>query len=144
LTSDRGRKEAAGALDQVVLILGRGAEGFSVSAGTAFANVTIGIEAAFEGEDADFEAFLGEEGDGFFGGVGSGRIGIEVDDDAGGVAAQQARLRFSECGAAGGDDVGDAGEENGDAVHLALDEDCAAVAADGLAGPIEIEEGVTF
>ena len=122
----------------------RGAEGFSVGAGTAFADVAVGVEAALEGEDAHFKTFLRQKGDGFFGGVSAGRVGIEVNDDAGGVAAQQARLRFSESGAAGGDDVGDAGEEDGDAVHLALDEDGAAVAADGLAGLIEIEEGMTL
>ena len=81
-------KELAGALDEVILILGRGAESFSVGAGAALADVAVGIEAAFEGEHADFEAFFGEQGDGFFGGVGAGGVGIEVDDDAGGVAAR--------------------------------------------------------
>jgi hypothetical protein len=83
-------KEAAGALDEVVPKLGRGAEGFSVGAGATLADVAIGIEAAFEGEDAHFKTFLRQKRDGFFGGVGAGRIGIEVDDDAGGVAAEQA------------------------------------------------------
>ena len=56
----------------------------------------------------------------------------------------QAGLRFGEGGTTGGDDVGDAGEVNGDAVHLAFDEDGAAVVADGLAGFIEIEEDETL
>ena len=81
------REEMAGAVDQVVLMTPGSAEGGGVGVGAALANIAVGIEAAFEGEDVDLEALFGEKRDGFFGGVGAGGVGIEVDDDAGGVAA---------------------------------------------------------
>ncbi len=47
----------------------------------------------------DFEVLFGEEGDGFFGRVGAGGIGVEVDDDAFGEAAEEADLHLGEGGA---------------------------------------------
>ncbi len=138
------REERAGALDEVVLVAACSAEGFHISLDAALADVAVGIEADFKGDDFDFKSFLGEEADGFFGGVGSGGVGVEVDDDALAVATEEAGLHLGEGGAAGGEDVGDAGEVGGDAVHLAFDEDGEVGFADGLAGLVEIEKDLAL
>ena len=109
-----------------------------------FADEAVGVEAAFEGDYFYDEVFFGEEGDGFFCGVGSGGVGVEVDDDVFGEAAEEADLGLSECGAGGGDDVVDAGHEDGDAVHLAFDEECEVVGAHVGLGFVEVEEDLAF
>src|ERR1700677_4888231 len=98
------------------------AQGRHVLLRPALANVPVGVEAAFQGDDFHLEALFGEKIEGFLGGVRSGGGGVEVDDDSGGVAAEQADLGLGEGGSAGGEDVGDSGEIGGDAVHLAFDE----------------------
>ena len=92
----------------------------------------------------DFEVFFGEEGDGFFGGVDAGGVGVEVDDDAFGEAAEEADLHLGEGGAGGGDDVVDAGHVDGDAVHLAFDEEGEVEGAHVGLGLVEVEEDLTF
>ena len=76
--------------------------------------------------------------------IGAGGVGVEVDDDVFGEAAEQAHLRFGEGGAGGGDDVVDAGHEDGDAVHLAFDEQREVVGAHVGLGLVEIEEDLAL
>ncbi len=92
----------------------------------------------------DVEVLFGEERDGFFGGGGAGGVGVEVDDDALGEAAEEADLHLGEGGAGGGDDVVDAGHVDGDAVHLAFDEEGEVVGADVGLGFVEIEEDLAL
>ena len=42
------------------------------------ADEAVGVEAAFEGDDFDFEVFFGEEGDGFFCGGGPAVSGSKL------------------------------------------------------------------
>ena len=108
------------------------------------ADEAVGVEAAFERDDLDLEALFGEQGDGFLGGGGAGGVGVEVDDDALGEAAEEADLRLGEGGAGGGEDVVDAGHVDGDAVHLAFDEEGEVVGAHVGFGLVEIEEDVAL
>jgi hypothetical protein len=116
-------KLLAGAVDQVVGLAAGTADGGGVGFYAALADEAVGVEAAVEGDDFDGESLFGEEGDGLFGGVGSGGVGVEVDYYVGGVAAEEADLLLGESGSAGGDYVLDAAHVDGDAVHLAFDEE---------------------
>ena len=78
----RRGEELAGAVDEVVGVALGAAEGGHVGLDALLADEAVGVEAAFEGDDFDVEVFFGEQGDGFFCGVGSGGVGVEVDDDA--------------------------------------------------------------
>ena len=66
-------KRWPGALDEVVGLAARAAQGRRVGLDAALADEAVGVEAAVEGDDLDGEAFFGEQGDGFFGGVASRR-----------------------------------------------------------------------
>ena len=134
----------AGALDEEVGLAARIADGGGVDFDAALADEAVGIEAAIEGDDLDVEAFFGEQSNGFFGGVAACGVGIEVDDDIGGVAAEHGHLLLSESGSAGGNHVLDAAEKDGDAVHLALNEEGELMLTDGGAGLVEIEEDVSL
>ncbi len=57
---------------------------------------------------------------------------------------EQADLRLGEGGAGGGEDVVDAGHVDGDAVHLAFDEEGEVVGAHVGFGLVEIEEDVAL
>src|SRR5271156_1007047 len=103
------RKKLSGAVDEIVLMATRGPQGGCVLLHTALANVAVGIEAAFQGDDLDLESLFGKQGDGLFGGIGSGGVRIEVHDDPRGVAAQQANLGFGEGRSAGSENVGETG-----------------------------------
>ena len=128
------------ALDQEVGLAARLADRGCVGLDAALADEAVGVEAAVEGDDLDGEALFGEQGDGLFGGVGASRVGIEVDDDVGGVAAQHGHLLLGEGGSAGGDHVLNAAQKDGDAVHLAFDEQGKLELANGGARLVEIEE----
>ncbi len=112
----------------------------AVGGGSLAADEEIGIVALLEGDDADLEILADEQGERALGGGGSGGVGIEVDHNFFAEAGEQAGLRLGEGGAAGGDDVVVSGVEDGDAVHLAFDEDDVVEAADGLLGEVKIEE----
>ena len=112
----------------------------AVGGGSLAAHVEIGIEALLESDDADLEILADQQGERTLGGGGSGGVGIEIDDNFLAEAGEQAGLRLGEGGAAGGDDVVESGIEDGDAVHLAFDEDDVVEAADGLLGEVKIEE----
>ena len=140
----RRGEELAGAVDEVVGVALGGAEGGHVGLDAVLADEAVGVEAAFEGDDFDVEVLFGEQGDGFFGGVGAGGVGVEVDDDALGEAAEQADLHLGEGGAGGGEDVVDAGHVDGDAVHLAFDEEGEVVGAHVGLGLVEVEEDVAL
>jgi len=60
------------------------------------------------------------------------------------VAAEHGHLLLSESGSAGGNHVLDAAEKDGDAVHLALNEEGELMLTDGGAGLVEIEEDVSL
>ena len=134
----------AGALDEELGLAARFADGGFVGIDSALADEAVGVEAAVEGDDLDCEALFREQGDGFFGGVGAGGVGVEVDDDVGGVAAQHGDLLLGEGGSAGGDDVLNAAKEDGDAVHLAFDEEGKLHLADGGTRLVEVEEDLAF
>ncbi len=74
----------------------------------------------------------------------AGGVGVEVDDDAFGEAAEETDLHLGEGGAGGGDDVLYAGHVDGDAVHLAFDEEGEVVGADVGFGFVEIEEDLAL
>ena len=112
----------------------------SVGGGSLAAHEEIGIEALLKGDDADLEIFADEQGERTLGGGGSGSVGIEIDDNFFAEAGEQAGLRLGEGGAAGGDDVVVSGVEDGDAIHLAFDEDDVVEAADGFFGEVKIEQ----
>jgi len=92
----------AGAIDEVVGVALRCAEGRHVGLDALLANEAVWVKAAFEGDDFDFEVFFGEEGDGFLCCVGACSVGVEVDDDALGKATEKAHLHLGECSAGGG------------------------------------------
>src|SRR5262249_34398865 len=81
---------------------------------------------------------------GFLGGGDARGVRIEVDDDAFGEAAEETDLHLSECGAGGGDDVFYSGHVDGDAVHLAFNEEGEAEGADVGFGFVEVEEDLAF
>ncbi len=139
-----GGVELAGAVDEVVGVALGSAEDGHVLLDALFADEAVGVEAAFEGDYFYGEVFFGEEGDGFFCGVGSGGVGVEVDDDLFGEAAEEADLHLGEGGAGGGEDVVDAGHVDGDAVHLAFDEEDEVAGADVGFGFVEVEEDVAL
>ena len=139
-----GGEELAGAVDEVVGVALGAAEGGHVGLHAALADEAVGVEAALEGDDLDLEALFGEQGDGLFGGVGAGEVGVEVDDDAVGEAGEEADLVLGEGGAGGGEDVADAGHVDGDAVHLAFDEEGEVVRAHVGLGLVEVEEDVAL
>jgi hypothetical protein len=113
----------AGVVDEVVGVALGVAERGHVLLNALLADEAIRVEAAFEGYDLYFEVLFGEEGDGFFCGGDAGGVGVEVDDDALGEAAEEANLHLGESSAGGGDDVFYPGHVDGDAVHLAFDEE---------------------
>ena len=137
-------EELAGALDEVVGLAAGAFDGLHVGLKAAFANEAVRIEAVVECDDLDGEALFREQGDGLFRGVGTGGIGIEVDDDVGGVALENVDLLLGEGGSAGGDDVMDAAQVDGDAVHLAFNEKGVSGLTDGGFGLVEIEEDLAF
>ena len=140
----RAGEELAGAVDEVVGVALGAAQGAPVGLDALLADEAVGIEAAFEGDDLHVEVLFGEQGDGFFGGGGAGGVGIEVDDDALGEAAEQADLRLGERGAGGGDDVVNSGHVDGDAVHLAFDQQGEVGFAHLGLGLVEVEEDLAL
>ena len=134
----------AGVVDEVVGVALGVAEGGHVGLDALLADEAVGIEAALEGDDFDFEVFFGEERDGFLCGGDACGVGVEVDDDALGEAAEEADLHLGEGGAGGGDDVFNSGHVDGDAVHLAFDEEGEAEGADVGFGFVEVEEDLAF
>ena len=140
----RAGEQLAGAVDEVVGVALGVAQRGHVGLDAVLADEAVGVEAAFEGDDLDVEVFFGEQGDGFFCGGDAGGVGVEVDDDAFGEAAEQADLRLGEGGAGGGDDVLNAGHVDGDAVHLAFDEEGEVEGAHVGLGLVEVEEDVAL
>ena len=138
------REEDAGAVDQVIRMPACFAQRFSIRADAAFANIPVRVEAVFERHDTHLEAFLGQHRNRFFSRIRAGSIGIKIDDDARDIAAQQTYLVFSESRAAGSEHVGDAGRKDGDAVHLALDQQREILLADGSFCLVQIEEHMTL
>ena len=128
-------EEQPGALDEVIGLAARAAEGRRVGLHAPLADVAVRVEAAVEGDDLDVEALLGEQGDGFLRGIRAGGVGIEVDDDLRGVALENRHLLLGEGRAGGGDHVLNAAQKDRDAVHLALDEQSKLMLADRLARP---------
>ena len=75
-----------------------GAERGHVGLDSLLADEAIGIETAFEGDDLDLEAFLGQQRDAALGCGCAGCIGVEVDDRALGEAAEETNLHLGEGG----------------------------------------------
>ena len=134
----------AGALDQVVEIFLRVAQSVAVSVFAFAADVEIGIESLLEGEDFDLEFFFDQQAQGTFGGFGAGGVGVEVDDDVLAEAPEQLGLQFGEGGAGTGNHIVESGGEDGDAIHLAFDEDGVIEFLDPLLGEVEIEQDSAF
>ena len=137
-------KGCPSALDKVIGLAPRAADCRRVGLHTALADVAVGVEAAVEGDDFDVEALLGEQGDGFFRGVGAGGVGIEVDDDLRGVALENGHLLLGESRAAGGDHVLNAAQEDRDAVHLAFDQQGKLHLANSRARLVQVEQDETL
>ncbi len=130
--------------DQIVeiflRILERGAIGFFALA----ANVEIGIEALFEGQNFYGEFFFDQQAEGAFGGLRSGRIGIEIHNRILAEAPEQLGLQFGEGGAGTGDHVLESGGVDGDAIHLTFDQDGVVEFPDPFLGEVEIEQDLAF
>ena len=130
----------AGALDQVVEIFLRVLERFAVGVFAFAADVEVGIESLLEGEHFDGEFFFDQQAEGAFGGFRSGGVGIEIHDNVLAEAAEQLGLQLGEGGAGTGDHVVKSGGVDGDAIHLAFDEDGVVELLDPFLGEVEIEE----
>ncbi len=134
----------AGVVDEVVGVTFCVAERGHVGLDALFADETVGVETAFEGDDLYFEVLFGEEGDGFLCCGDACGVGVEVDDDALGKAAEESDLHLGEGGAGGGDNVFNSGHVDGDAVHLAFDEEGEAEGADVGFRLVEVEKDLAF
>ena len=134
----------AGALDQVVEIFLRVAQGFAVGVFAFAADVEVGIESLFESEDLDLKLFFDQQADGALSGFGSGGVGIEVHDDVLTEAAEQLGLQLGESGAGAGDDVMKSGGEDGNAIHLAFDQDGVVELLHPFFREVEIEENLAL
>ncbi len=93
------------ALDQVIGLAARAAQRLRVGLHAPLANIAVGVEAAVEGDDLDGEAFLGQQGNGLFGGVGAGGVGIEIDHHLRGVPLENRHLLLGKSRPAGGNHV---------------------------------------
>ncbi len=70
----------------------------------------------------------------------AGGVGVEVDHDLRGVALEDGHLLLGKGRSAGGDHVLNAAQKDGDAIHLALDEQGKLMLADGGLRLVQIEE----
>ena len=140
----RGAGEGLRAADEEIGVAGSAVDERDVGGDALLADELVGVEAVGKGEDANVEAVFDQGGDCFFRGIEAGAVGVEVEDNGFGEAAEQADLVLGEGGAGGGDDALQAAHEDGDAVHLAFDQKRAAVGFDRCFGFIEVEEDLTF
>ena len=133
-------KLRACALDQVVEVFLRVAQGLTVGVLAFAADVEVGIESLLEGEDLDLEFFFDEQAQSTLGGLCSGRVGVEVHDYILAEAAEQLGLQLGEGGTGAGDDILESGGEDGDAIHLAFDEDGIVELLDPFLGELKVEQ----
>ena len=138
------RELRAGPLDEVVEIFLRVAERFAVGVFAFAADVEIGIESLLERQHFDLEFFFDQQADGALGGFGSGGVGIEIHDYILAEASEQLGLQFGEGGAGTGDDIVESGGVDGDAIHLAFDEDGVIELLDPFFGEVEVEEDLAL
>ena len=131
---------ATGALDQIIEIFLRMPQGLAVSVFALAANVEIGIEALLEREHFDLKFFLDQQAQSALRGFGSRRIGIEIDHDILAEASEQLGLDLGKGRAGAGDDVVKSGSVDGDAIHLAFDQDRVIQLANRFFGLVKIEE----
>ena len=137
-------KRLPGALDQVIGLPARAAQRRRVGLHAALADVAVGVETAVEGDDLDVEALFGEQGNGLFGGIGAGGVGIEVDHHLRGVALENRHLLLGKGRSAGGDHVLNAAQKDRDAVHLALDQQRKLHLANRGLRLVQVEEDVAL
>ena len=143
--SARGSGEhLPGALNQVIGLPSRAEHCLGVGFDPALANEPVGVEAALERDELEVEALFGQQGDGLFGCVGSGGVGVEVDHDVGGVALQNRHLLLGKGSSAGGNHVLDPAKKERDAVHLPFDEQRVASLPNGCLRLVEIEEDLAL
>ena len=127
-------------LDQVVGLPPRAAQRRRVSLHAPLANIAVRVEAAVQGDNLDVEALLGEQGDGFLGGIQAGGVGIEVDHHLRGVPLENRHLLLGECGSTGRDHILYPAQIDRDAVHLPLHQQRKLHLANRGARLVQIEE----
>ncbi len=115
-------KLCAGSLDEVVKIFLRILQRRGVGVFPFAADVEIGIETLFERQHFDLKLFFHQQSQGAVGGFRAGCVGIEVDDDILAEAAEQLGLQLGEGSTGTGNDVVKSGGVDGDAIHLAFDQ----------------------
>ncbi len=116
-------KLGAGAFDQVVEIFLRGLQRGGVGVFAFAADVEIGIETLLEGKHSNVKFFLHEETQRALRGLCSGCIRIEVDDNVLGESSQEFCLQLRERSPGTGDHIVKSGGIDGNAIHLAFDQD---------------------
>ena len=109
-----------------------------------FADELVGISAAGERKHAHVELLLEKKIERALGGGLAGEVGVVVDDDATGEAAEEFDLRLGEAGAAGGHDIADAGAGHADDVHVAFHKHGKIAFADFILRFIEMIEHAAF
>ena len=130
----------AGALDEVIEIFLRSLQRRGVGVFAFAADVEVGIESLLEGEHLDLKFLFHQQAESALGGLGSGRVGIEVHDYVLAETAEQLGLQLGEGGAGTGDHVVKSGGVDGDAIHLAFDQDRVVEFRDPFFGQVEIEQ----
>ena len=128
------------AVDQIVEILLRTAQRLAVSLFALAADIEIGIEALLQRQNFNLEFFFDQQAQRALGGFGAGGIGIKVHHDILAEAAQQFRLHLGKGRAGAGDDVVKSGGVNGNAIHLAFDQNGVIEFADSFFRLVKIEE----
>ena len=126
--------------DEVVEIFLRMLQGFIVS-NLAFApDVEVRIESAVQRQHFDLEILADQQRQGAFGRSRTCRVGIEVHDNVLAEASQQPCLQLRERRSRTGDHVVITRCVDGDAIHLAFDQDRVFEFADRLFRFVQVEQ----
>ena len=112
---------------------------FSVGIFALAANIEIRVEARFEGQHLDLKFLFDQQAQGTLGGLRSRSIGIKVHHDVLAEPPEQLGLDLGESGTGAGNHVLETSGVDGDAVHLAFDDD-GIFLANPFLGLVEIEK----
>ena len=112
----------------------------AVRVGSARPAILIGIHAVREFEDLHAQALPQQQFDGALRGVLARRVRVEVDDDRVGMPPHDANLLGRQRGAAGRDDIADAGPPDSNDIHVPFDEHRQIALPHRRPGPVEVVE----
>ena len=99
-----------------------------------------GSKPLLESQNLDLEFLFNQQAESAFGRLRAGGVGIEIHYDILSKASEQLGLQFGKRRTGTGDYILKSGGEDGDAVHLAFDQNGVVELLDPLFGEIEIEE----